>query len=303
MATMISLVGEQPIPVLLPARARPPECTLYVCTKQTEPVARRVARLTPGAAEYCVLADAYSLPAIQQKIVEKIGQAPSVLFNITGGTKIMMLAAYAIAAGRKAPSVYYQTEGPRGRDQRSVLYQYGFDQNGVLQQEARQELVPLIDLNYYLRAHIDNYTEAGFSPTSGEALERAVHEALRSLVDEIKIGVKPQGVKEQVEIDLLIRCGNQVAALEIKTGGGDSGKKAVDQLTTTAAREYLGTYTSRFLVIGGKIDDRYKPLAQALRVRVVELADYRGGTRLSDKDARTLRQAIAEQLPCGSKQA
>lgn len=305
MTTLITLVGEQPIPNLLPIRYLKPERVLFVHTtgnSGTERVARRVAALLPPGVAAYVPVEAYALGAIRAGLEAHLAGERDLLFNLTGGTKPMNFAAYALAAERGAPFLYFQTEGPRGRDQRSLLYRYRWEVDRPVL-DRREELPGgLITLDDYLRAHLAGYQADDPAmeqpkPTDGWIFERAVYQALRGWVDEVIAGVKPEGVKEQVEIDLLVRCGNQVAVLELKSYG--SGKEAIDQLTTAAAREYLGTYTTRLAVIGGRVDDRFKALARALRVGVVEFPTYRAGRKaLKPDEVTTLRQALAERLPC-----
>ena len=76
-----------------------------------------------------------------------------------------------------------------------------------------------------------------------------------------------------------------------------SGKDAVDQLTTAAAREFSGTYASRFVVVAQPIDASYKALARALNVRVIELPGAAGRRRLERQHITRLRQALHEVLP------
>lgn len=305
MSTLITLVGEQPIPNLLPIRYLKPERVVLVHTtghSGTERVARRVAALLPPGVAAYVPVDAYALGAIRAVLETQLAAERDLLFNLTGGTKPMNFAAYALAAERGAPFLYFQTEGPRGRDQRSLLYRYRWE--GDRPVLAQREELPggLITLDEYLRAHLAGYqADDPFmeqpKPTSGWIFERAVYQALYGWVDEVLAGVRPEGVQEQVEMDLLVRCGNQVAVLELKSYG--SGKEAIDQLTTAAAREYLGTYTARLAVIGGRVDERFKALARALRVGVVAFPNYRAGRKTLRADEVTaLRQALAERLPC-----
>lgn len=308
MTTLITLVGEQPIPNLLPARHLKPERVIFVHTgggsHGTETVARRVASLLSGVECRFLPVSPYDVPAIQNKLEEELSKVDECEFNLTGGTKPMNFAAYRVAQARQAPFFYFQTEGHRGRDLQSLLYRYTWDDlNPILQERT---LLPpgLITIDDYLRAHLAGYTSedphlTNSSSADGWIFEKAVHEALHNWVDEDMAGVKPEGIAEQVEIDLIVRCGNQVAVLELKSYGGSSGKDAIDQLTTAAAREYLGTYTARFIVVGGRMDQRYKRLAERLRVRVVEFSEYRSGQSvLRSGEVRLLRQSLAEQLPC-----
>ena len=297
---LLCLSGEQPIPNLLPVRFfRPPETLIaHTQLEASQKSAQRLARLIENARLFLV-GDGYHISAILKKLGEAVGEREDVIVNLTGATKPMALAAFELARQRRYPMVYYQTEGPRGRDQKSALYRYRFDGQGelLLEEGYPRELPALITLDDYLKVHLDGYQEAPPSGASGEALENAVAQALKPHVDEIKQRVEPAGVKGQAEIDLLVRCGNHVGVFEIKTGGSGSGKHAVDQLTTIAAREYLGTYAARFMVTQASMEDRYKALASALRVRIIELREYCPGKTLSQKDQNTLLQTVSQSLP------
>lgn len=303
MTTMIALVGEQPIPNLLPVRYLEPESLLLVHTKRTEQTAGRLRDLMKDTETLMLNVQPYDIERIRHSIEEVAGGRSDLVFNLTGGTKIMAVAAYDLAAQSRSSFIYLQTEGRRGRDCQSVLYRYGFDEGRPTLEERKVLDEPLISLDDYLKVHFGDFEEsplsrAGDRATDGGAqLEQAVHRALEGYVDEIKHGVRPAGMKNQVETDLVIRCVNQIGFIEVKSGGEGSGKKAVDQLTTAGARELSGTYTARFLVTVQTRRDDYKALASQMGVSVVELLDYRGG-RLSERDTHALRQRIAERLPC-----
>jgi hypothetical protein len=49
---LISLIGEQPIPNLLPLRHQPPEVAVLVYSDFTEKAAHRLAKLLPRAARW-----------------------------------------------------------------------------------------------------------------------------------------------------------------------------------------------------------------------------------------------------------
>jgi hypothetical protein len=299
---MVALVGEQTIPNLLPMRYCKPEAVVLVYTKQTESRARRLQTFLTETSDTEVypleIQDAYRVAEIRHCLQEVLAGHPDLLFNLTGGTKTMAFAAYDLARQSRSPFLYFQTEGPHGRDQRSFLYRYAW-QGDEAELEACIELSEaLITLDDYLRAHFDGYKITGFSTDQGGILERAIYAALKEYVDEIMAGVRPYGMKDQIEIDLAVRCGNQVGFIEVKRGGGESGKRAVDQLTTAAARELSGTYTARFIVTGITQDEQYKAMANALNIMVIELSEWRWNRRsLSTSDAQRLRQAIAQRLP------
>jgi hypothetical protein len=304
---LVSFIGEQPIPNLLPIRHLQPAENLLVYTANenaSQKPARRLRKLVTGSVELSadlLLNDAYRPDKIREQLEKRLAGHSEVIFNLTGGTKPMALAGLEAARNMNAPCIYMQTEGRYDRDQRSVLYWYTPGQG--LSFDRREELPRnLLDIDSYLRAHLDGYSEDGFSRTGGGILEQAVAAALEDFVDEIKAGVKPLGTKDQVEIDLLVRRGNQVAALEVKSGGQGSGKKALDQLTTMVAREYLGTYAARVIITNPGPDDDarqawYKALARALRVTVIEFNQPPRNGRLDTQDAHNLRLRLAELLP------
>ena len=303
---LVCLIGEQPIPNLLPILHLKPQQVLLVHTgnELSSKAARRLQKLCAQkqiAAELLNVGDAYRLESLYDQLREKISGEPQTewCFNLTGGTKLMSLAAAQAAADFNLPCVYYQTEAERGQKV-GKLRHYRFDgQRRLVEQTQGGEILPpLLTLEDYLLAHHDGYHLKPPDRTqNGWQLEEAVYQVLRPQVDEILRNVQPEGVKDQVEIDLLIRIGNQVGVIEVKTGGEGSGKKAVDQLTTAAAREYLGTYAQRFIVTQQAQEDRYKALANAVQVQVIELLKYRGGTRLDSSDQQKLLDAIQGKMP------
>lgn len=303
---LVCLIGEQPIPNLLPILHLRPARTLLVHTSNegSRKAAARLQKLCTGKqipADLLDVGDAYRIECIYEKIHEKVASQDrgEWRFNLTGGTKLMSLAALQVAAETNARCVYYQTEAERDRREGKLL-SYRLDSNGRLVEDPTGgEVLPtLLTLDDYLRAHVDGYTlKPVDEKNSGSFLEKAIFQALQPHVDEILRSVQPQGVKNQIEIDLMVRIGNQVGVIEVKTGGEGSGKHAVDQLTTAAAREYLGTYALRFLVTQQARDDRYKALATALRVEVIELREYDGRGRLSESDRTTLLDKIQQKMP------
>ncbi len=303
---LVCLIGEQPIPNLLPILHLRPGRVLLVHTQNegSQKAAARLKKLCAAKgipADLVNVGDAYRIESISRKLGEKIASQDGEgwCFNLTGGTKLMSLAAFQLAAEMKMPCVYFQTESQRGQ-QVSKLLHYAFDAHGRLVENPPDgEIVPdLLTLDDYLIAHLDGYSRKPLDRSrSGWQLEEAVYRTLQPHVDEIERSVQPEGVKEQIEIDLLIRIGNQVGVIEVKTGGEGSGKHAVDQITTAPPREYLGTYTARFLVTQQAKEDRYKALATALRVTVIELREYRGDGRLSTSDQETLVAAIRQRMP------
>jgi len=291
----ISLIGEQPIPNLLPIRYRPPGMVVQVYTDRTRAAAGRLERLLPDGCEAVpCLVSAYDIQKIVhtlRALIEERGwTADDLLFNLTGGTKAMALAAYLAAADCNAPFLYLQSEGKKTR-----LYQYEFDASGVPRVSSDQFLPGLITIDDYIRAYVDDYQVTGFAKGGpGGPFEQAIYEALEPVVDEIVAGV---WLTSELDVDLIVRCENQVGLIEAKMGS--KVKKGIDQLNTAGGQRFLGTYTRKMLVSDRRWDDSFtnhRELAEARRVTVVELPSFGTSGRLAPGDVEQLRCAVCEEL-------
>ena len=292
MKVLVSLIGEQPIPNLLPLRYFKPSACLGVHSDYTEKAAARLATLTKGLVEIWLLkVNAYDIRAIRDSLTAEIqgrGILPQeMLLNLTGGTKPMSLAAYLTAAELGAPVIYLQSEGRQSR-----LYTFSPGNPALVEETC---LPGLIIIDDYLRAHIDSITTRRTKPDqAGHVFEQAVLDALRDVVDEIKPNVNLQGT---VDLDMVVRCENQVGLVEAKLGSNHL-KMAIDQLNTAAGREYLGTYTQKFLVSDqdwSRFSD-LKALAKSRQIVVVELPGYGRHRSLSQQEIALLRDTILDGL-------
>jgi hypothetical protein len=292
--TLLHLVGEQPMPVLLPDRLLRPARSLLICTTRTRPVAERLKRLLPQAA--FAEADPYDLPAILSRLAELTPASEPTVVNLTGGTKMMMLAAFALAMQRGWDLSIWRANTSRPFCTATA---------SARRPEAPgpDRLPSLISAADYLNAHLPGFRVEGFSRdeqgrlNDGGLFEQAVHDALRPHVDEVLAGVRPQGVANQIEIDLLIRVGNQVGVAEVKLGGGvERPKQGIDQLSTAASRDYLGHYTGKFLITANRLAASIQRLAREKQVTAVTLQEYRLGQPLTAADQQRLVQAVTERL-------
>ena len=274
MTILINLVGEQPLPNLLPAKLEQSDTVVLVHSKLTEKVAKRLEKLISGNVELCLI-DAYDIGKVESRlrhlIAEKNWPVEEIVINLTGGTKPMSLGAFQIALKSRTRAIYLKTEKP------ATLYSYNFSQGFDSPQEILLEDLPpvLIDLRTFIRAFRDTAPNVvgDFCKTEpGRSFEKAVHKAMQEVVDEVLIGVKLDDV---VDIDLAVRIGNEVALLECKTGENGL-KKAIDQLNTAGGRDYLGIYTQKVLVsnIDWAENTNLKQLASDRHIEVIELTDY-----------------------------
>lgn len=291
MNVMILLVGEQPAPNLLPTRHLKPDTAVLVYTELTERVARNLKDLLGCPCEMCPV-HPYLIHETQEKLeafLDRHFAGQSFVFNLTSGTKPMALAALQLARKYGSPFVYFQTEGNR-----SLLYHYTFQGEDIVLQSA-EELPSTISLDDYLRMYLGTYTCG--EPRS--KFEEQVVETLRSSpqIEEIFTSLRPQGL-EALEVDFILRCGNQIGIGEVKTKGA---KEGIDQLNAVAEPRYLGTYVKKFLVSGNPVHKNNKQLAQAYQIEVIELPSFGETGEISKEDKERLIDTIVRSLIPASK--
>lgn len=277
---LLSLIGEQPIPVLLVDRALKPAQHILAHSERTRRVAENLETLLPHA-QTLPLQDPYDLEGIRTAF-ERVYQ-PGMIFNLTGGTKPMAWAGYDVARSRGAQVVYLESE-----KKQSKLYRFDFSNP-----EARQvnEILPsLLTVSDYLAAH--GLTPEAHLPAAN-AQEVALRKFLEDQVDECLTNLKFPAF----EIDFLVRRGNQVAAIEAKSGKNK--RFGIDQLTTITGREYLGTYTGRIWVVPKMPGMQLQELAKAYDIRIVPIAICEaapGRWRLDEASQDRLRNVLDEVL-------
>jgi len=286
MTTIVSLIGEQPIPNLLPLRHLRPDVAVLVHTERTASIAANLKALLESrcACHLCEV-DPYHIPRIYDRLARLVEEFPGepLMFNLTGGTKPMMLAAYCLAQEGNSPFVYFQTEGGH-----SCLYRYAFTEGNVTLETA-EELPDTISLDDYLRVHVGHY-ETG---KPQDDFEREVHNALATTPGlEVLTCVRPQDLAA-LEIDFVVRLGNQIGIGEVKRKGAKAG---IDQINAVADQRYLGTYIAKFLISARPVDRNNRALAQAYRIEVIELPSFTDTERLDEGDRQKLVDAIRRRL-------
>ena len=288
MKTMILLVGEQPAPNLLPMRHFNPSQVLLVYSGRTEKTAKRLQRVIGSQCQtFDCPTDAYRVEVIRQDIQTQIAehkwQDSDLRFNLTGGTKTMVIAAYEVARMLDARAFYYQTE-----DNQSLLHLYRFE-HGELICESPELIQVALTLDDHLRLYVGDYHTGRLK----EGLELMIEQVLRQRLPEYEIltSVKLIEVAGNLEVDLMVGYHNQVAVLESKR----QGKKGIDQLNSVANQRTLGTYTKKILVSQAPLDGNNQDLAQAYNIRVATLPSAESGT-LSQPDQDTLIQTIRDAM-------
>jgi hypothetical protein len=246
MTTMICLVGEQQIPNFLPVRHYRPTDVLFVYTTKTQQKYEYLnVTLKKEANVHGLETDPYDVHMIAKAIdnaLEKVSSASQpLLFNLTGGTKMMSLAAYQVAQQRGASLMYLQSEGKQTR-----AYHYGWksQQLHLTNDELLPECIKLQDVfDIYLGP--GNWKEYGSGRREGSSFEDTIAALLRMHNYEVMVGVQTLG--GQVDIDVAVRSGNQYGIIEAKSGKNGKNLDGVKQLNNTV--RHLGTYSQTFYVI------------------------------------------------------
>jgi hypothetical protein len=73
-------------------------------------------------------------------------------------------------------------------------------------------------------------------------------------------------------------------------------KEGLDQLTMAGGREYLGTYTSKFLIVGNTMGLGLKQLAEARGIQTIELPSYAATGVIAPNEARQLVETVRKWL-------
>lgn len=300
MPTLISLVGEQPMPVLFPARYLKPDTVILVCSDKTTPVAERLSGILSRDCT-CTMTtiEPYRLPHTISELRQALPPNEQLIFNLTGGTKPMSFAALLLAGQTEARIVYLESE-----DKKKLLYSYHFKNNEIHADSDSPEALPtLISADDYLRAHVKHYSIIGYNRdeksgkiSPGGQFEQCVEMVLKSAGMEVLTGVKPASVGEQIEIDHVIRIDNNVGIAEVKLGGEEGQKKGLDQLAMAGGREYLGTYTSKFLIIARSLNRRLHDLARERGISIIEVGYNDRRNELSPQGKHKLISEIERKL-------
>lgn len=290
----VSLIGEQPLPNLLPLRYQPPNAAILVHTDRTRTVAERLQRLlAPKIKIHMLHTDPYDIHKIREDLEGFLTcrelKGTELVFNLTGGTKTMVMAAYEVARKFGAPFFYLQSEGKR-----SVLYRYQFE-GGEAQYKGEEILRGVLTIEDYLRAHLDEPYPKITGPKG--PFEEAISEALKGTVDEVAVGVT---LAPAVEVDLVVRVENRVGVIQAKTGSKAREKTGLDQLNAACEQRYLGTYTYKILAVNqqwNQTQTNLRELADAWRITVIELPSFTRNTPyLSEEDQKRLRERVIQLL-------
>lgn len=294
--TMIALVGGQPLPNLIPVRHYVPESVLLVYTNETRNVFSRLKETLASTTDvYEVKTDSYNtvsiIEAIQNRLEQPDVKSNEFIFNLTGATKAMALAAYHVAQQRSIPFIYMESE-----QKQSHIYRYSWDKQQPIPMNPPSEIIsPEITLTDFLNVQFGfgdrNWKEIGSGRTEGTPFENAIAEALRSQGYEVMVGV--QAALGQVDLDVVVRVKNQFGVIEAKSG--ENGKKLDGIKQLNNASRQLGTFTKLFYVITVEPSRSHQAVVEASKIQVISLRNYvQGEATLSQDDETTFIEAVKE---------
>lgn len=291
---MVALVGEQPIPNLLPIRYIQPASVIFVCTEQTQKIVARLEDLIHSNVDVikCIV-EPYDIDQIYREfyLLVEHQESGELVFNLTGGTKIMLMAAYQAALKKGSTFLYLQTEGKK-----SQLFYYKFNREGIPYLDQNVGLPSLISIDDYIRAHVGEYHLHYRANPFEDEIYNILSSEMNNENEELMQGIHIGGA---VEIDLAIRCNNQVGICEIKSGKIAGTKEGIKQLNTAGGREYLGTYTKKFLIIDRILESPdLRDLAKEQKICLIELPGFSQSGKLTDEEKNKCLEIIRYELSC-----
>lgn len=283
---LLSLIGEQPIPNLLPLWQNAGfTATQFACTEATQPAAQSLQAALQNDPHLCkvellppLLLHAYDIQKSRRALAAAIGRhledGHEVCLNLTGGTKIMSLAALQAAYGSGIRLLYVSTE------ERQLIY---FGSDG-----AETERAPFnvrISVEQYLRAHglevSDNYgfkpgnpNRAEPPPKEGDALEKKVEHLVRQSgwFDDVRRGVfiRRQTRSGAVvnELDVVAVRNARLVVCSCKAGK-EVTNDDLYELSSLSRREAAGIYCGKVLAAANPASDALVERARSSGVSLV----------------------------------
>ncbi len=290
---MVTLVGEQRVPLYAPLRhpTLRPDHVLLVASPDTRRAAEALQRAIASTPTDLCVVPAYDMSQAVALMLQRLSTVPEsdhVVFNVTGGTKVMMLAASEVARQRHDEMIYVQSEN-------DFCFQRFRYRDNTLHQIESQQLEP-ITLHEYLQLHVGAY-QVG---EPRDPFEHAIADALRESgqIDELLTSLKPGG-QGALELDFFFRIGSTFGVAEAKQSAAKSG---IDQIQAVADPRYLGTYLKKFLFSSRELDPNNADLARAYRIKTIELPSFVTHGTLSDEDrAKLVETIVAAMQPRGGQ--
>jgi len=282
---LLSLIGEQPIPNLLPLwQSNEYTATRFAVTPQTAVVAEQLSaaiRQDPQLAHLEILdplvLEAYDIQTARARLAEALvdhaRQGRQMRLNLTGGTKIMSLAMLQAAFGSGLELLYVSTQT------KQIIY---LASDGT--EKRREEINVKIDVFQYLRPHgLEVSEHQSFAPgrkaekknvKEGDPLEARVHVLAygSGMFDDVKrnIFIRKHTGREPVdnELDLVVTYNGRMAVCSCKSG--NLTKEDIYEIASLSRREAAGIYCGKVIVSSKKkLPVSLRDRARAMGVRLV----------------------------------
>ena len=284
MKTMIALVGEQPLPNVIPVKYYSPSRLVLAHTKNERStlIAKRIKEFfgDQPKVDLLELENGYNIDQIYSRLYQFIRQNElgELLFNLTGGTKPMSFAALELAQELKCQAFYYQSE-----NNLSQLHLYDLSAGSLKYQEPIS-----IDVNLEVEDVLKLFVGKCCKKNFENAFEEQVFNILKNLGKEYS-ALHNVYVGPNVEVDWILCYKNKLAVGDVKSQVKKSG---IDQVNGVTDQRTLGTYTKKFIISAREPDDNNRLLAEAYRIKVIVVPSANNNGTLSDED----RQKIVEEI-------
>jgi len=265
MTLLLSLLGEQPIPNLIPLwHSTEFTATRFAATQTTLPVAqmlteaiRKDPQLKHLKVEEPLILEAYDLGQARSRLVAALAeyqaQGIPVRLNLTGGTKLMSLAALQAAYGTGVPLLYVTTE------QNQIIH---YQSDGS--ETSREPIQVQISVAQYLSAHgLEVSDNQAFDPNGprsqiappkeGDELEKKVERLAREsdYFDDVRRGVYIRAVSGRTlvtnELDVVVTHNGRLAVCSCKSGQ-NLNNDDIYEVASLSRREAAGIYCGKVLV-------------------------------------------------------
>lgn len=296
MGVLVCLVGAQPAPNVLPLEYYHPDQVILVHTSTTTRVVEILARVIAEDYQIEVITPLckvvpYELDKISQTLMDylegHVKLKEELIFNLTGGTKPMAIAAFQLASRLSAQAFYYQSQANL-----DLIFPYPFADGDVISEDPVTCQANLT-LDRFLKLYVGNYEQEAFK----DPFEESVFSVLKDLENqgyEVKHNINFPSVSGGLEVDWVIRFRNAIAVGEVKA---KADKSSIDQLNSACHPTRLGTYTKKFLISGrpakgfASFHPNHIELMHAYQIHSMILPSY-DRAELCDEDRQKLVSCI-----------
>ena len=281
---LISLIGEQPIPNLLPLwQSSDYSATRFVVSDMTYRVGEQLAQVLEKEPSFRHLelhapvhVDAYDLAKTRTRLRDAMiayqFENNPVCLNLTGGTKLMSLAGMLAAQEIGAEMIYVSTQTGQ------IIH---FFSDG--REKERCNIQVKISIEQYFRAHglriseHPNFNDLAGKPISppkeGDELENRVEKLARDsgFFDDVRrnlyVARADGSLIVKNELDILVIRNGRLAVCSCKSGKVEN--DVLYELNAFSRRESAGTYCGKVLVLGQEPSSTLRKRANESNVRLV----------------------------------